>query len=33
MLKSHDEHKVKAEDEKPALKNELMAMLVDLTDK
>ena len=33
MLKSHDEDKVKAEDEKSALKNELMAMLADLTAK
>ena len=33
MLKSHDEGKVKAKDEKSALKNELMAMLADLTAK
>ena len=33
MLKSHDEDKVKAEDEKSALKNELMAMLADITAK
>ena len=33
MLKSHDEGKVKAKDEKSALKNELMAMLANLTAK
>jgi hypothetical protein len=33
MLKSHDEDKSKAENETPALKNELMAMLANLTAK
>ena len=33
MLKSHDEGKVKAKDEKSALKNELMAILANITAK
>jgi hypothetical protein len=33
MLKSHDEDKVKAADEKSALKNELMTMIANLTSK
>ena len=33
MLKAHDEDKVKTMDEKSALKNNMMAMIADITSK